>query len=371
MPVTITITNAGRAAIVNATNTGTAPVTITQIGISATAHTPAPANTALPGEIKRLSAVSGLVVADDTIHVSVSDTTTDAYALRSFALYLADGTLFAIYGQADPILNKVAASIAALSVDVVLADIDAATLTFGDASFVNPPASETVQGVVELATVAEAQAGIDALRALTPASAKAAVLGWLLAQDGAGSGLDADLLDGQNGSYYADIPARLGYTPLQSQPGEVAFFARSTAPAGWLKCDGSAVSRTTYAALFAAIGTTFGAGNGSTTFNLPDARGEFIRGWDDGRGVDAGRGLGSAQGDDLKAHRHYLFTPTVASLPITNYPESSPAYWGSGGDQEYVIDSNGGDAPNTGRTGETGGSETRPRNLALLVCIKV
>ena len=84
--------------------------------------------------------------------------------------------------------------------------------------------------------------------------------------------------------------------------GEVAFFARSTPPSGWLKANGAAVSRTTYAALFAAIGTTFGAGDGRSTFNLPDLRGEFIRGVDDGRNVDSGRGLGTAQGDAIKTH---------------------------------------------------------------------
>ena len=60
--------------------------------------------------------------------------------------------------------------------------------------------------------------------------------------------------------------------------GTVAYIAASSAPGGWLKCNGAAVSRTTYAALFAAIGTTFGAGDGSTTFKLPDLRGEFVRG---------------------------------------------------------------------------------------------
>lgn len=79
------------------------------------------------------------------------------------------------------------------------------------------------------------------------------------------------------------------------QPGDIKYTARSTAPTGWLKANGDAVSRTTYAALFAAIGTTYGEGDGSTTFNLPDLRGEFIRGWDDGRGVDSGRVMGSRQ----------------------------------------------------------------------------
>ncbi|WP_390895807.1 tail fiber protein [Neisseria elongata] len=71
-------------------------------------------------------------------------------------------------------------------------------------------------------------------------------------------------------------------------------FAMQSAPTGWLKADGSAVSRTQYPVLFAAIGTTFGVGDGRTTFNLPDLRGEFVRGWGDSRGVDRGRAFGCA-----------------------------------------------------------------------------
>lgn len=96
-----------------------------------------------------------------------------------------------------------------------------------------------------------------------------------------------------------------------TQAGEVAFFARNTAPTGYLKANGAAVSRTAYATLFAAIGTTFGAGDGSTTFNLPDLRGEFIRGWDDGRGVDSGRAFGSYQTDEIKSHKHTTDVGTV------------------------------------------------------------
>ena len=88
--------------------------------------------------------------------------------------------------------------------------------------------------------------------------------------------------------------------------GTVLYFAGQTAPAGWLKANGAAVSRTAYAALFAAIGTTYGAGDGRSTFNLPDLRGEFLRGWDDGRGVDAGRVFGSAQAHALQSHQHGL-----------------------------------------------------------------
>jgi microcystin-dependent protein len=98
-----------------------------------------------------------------------------------------------------------------------------------------------------------------------------------------------------------------------SEVGKISMFARSTAPSGYLKCNGAAISRTTYEALFSAIGTTFGAGDGSTTFNIPDLRGEFIRGWDDARGVDAGRAFGSYQDSQLlKANRYYL----VGMIPI-------------------------------------------------------
>lgn len=131
--------------------------------------------------------------------------------------------------------------------------------------------------------------------------------------------------------------------------GAVMSFAMSTAPSGWLECDGSAISRTTYSTLFLAIGTTFGTGDGSTTFNIPDARGEFIRGWDNGRGVDAARVFGSNQDDAFKAHTH------------TYYDSSS-----TGGGDNLV----GGARGTNGTTSSTGASETRPRNIALMYCIK-
>lgn len=78
-------------------------------------------------------------------------------------------------------------------------------------------------------------------------------------------------------------------------PGTVFFTARSTPPPGSIKANFAAVSRTVYVDLFAAIGTTYGAGDGATTFNVPEGRAEFIRGLDDGRNIDVGRLLGSWQ----------------------------------------------------------------------------
>lgn len=136
---------------------------------------------------------------------------------------------------------------------------------------------------------------------------------------------------------------------IGQQSGEICYFARNTPPTGFLKADGSTISRTTYAALFAAIGTTFGAGDGSTTFKLPDLRGEFVRGWDDARGVDSGRVFGSTQTEMIGPHTH---------------PTGQYGSLGSGiGGSKYIVGS-GGDIP------ANSGTENRPRNVALLACIK-
>ncbi|PZQ21164.1 MAG: hypothetical protein DI569_12940 [Sphingopyxis macrogoltabida] len=203
MSIILTVTTAGRAALVNAEGTGTDPVEIAEVGFTEAAFVPAPSQTALPGEFKRVDALGGTVLAPDMIHVLARDETADEYALRGFALYLEDGTLFAIYGQASPILNKTPATPTMLALDIKFEDIDAALVTFGDTNFILPPATETVQGIAELATQAEANAGTDDERIVTPKKGKAALLPWLLAQDGAGSGIDADLLDGKEGAEYA------------------------------------------------------------------------------------------------------------------------------------------------------------------------
>jgi len=152
--------------------------------------------------------------------------------------------------------------------------------------------------------------------------------------------------------------------------GSVAFFAFTTPPTGWLKCNGQAVSRTTYSTLFAAIGTTYGAGDGTTTFNLPDLRGEFIRGWDDSRGVDSGRAHGSAQLDQMqRLTGQFNSGPYVvgSSGAFTQTGTAGTLGTGSGTRATTAFDS--GNSPNARVSADTTG-ETRPRNVALLVCIK-
>jgi len=135
--------------------------------------------------------------------------------------------------------------------------------------------------------------------------------------------------------------------------GAVVPFAMYYVPPGFLMANGAEVSRTTFASLFSAIGTIYGVGNGSTTFNLPDLRGEFIRGYDAGRGVDPGRWVGNFQGDQLGSHAHTYDRPSIVG-----------GTQGVGGNLS-LPQVNGGSW-----TGSTGGNETRPRNIAVFYCIK-
>jgi microcystin-dependent protein len=127
--------------------------------------------------------------------------------------------------------------------------------------------------------------------------------------------------------------------------GSVIYHAANTPPTGFLKADGAAVSRSTYSDLFAAIGTTYGAGDGSTTFLVPDLRGEFMRGWDDSRGIDGSRAFGSAQADELKSHNHNINVRWGATYNSGHV--SANSLGGSSADLGHSIAS-------------TGGSETRP-----------
>jgi len=135
--------------------------------------------------------------------------------------------------------------------------------------------------------------------------------------------------------------------------GAVQAFAMNSAPAGWLAADGTAVSRSTYAALFSAIGTTYGAGDGSTTFALPDLRGYFVRGsGTNGDGAAAGT-FGAKQSDDFKAHTHTT-TSGGSNGPMALFSGNGPA-------AQYLAGT---------ASGSTGGTETRPKNIAMLYCIK-
>lgn len=163
-----------------------------------------------------------------------------------------------------------------------------------------------------------------------------------------------------NGSSWQKMVASSSAIP-GAPVGSVISMAANSTPTGYLVCDGSVVSRTTYSDLFAIIGTTYGAGDGSTTFNLPDYRGYFLRGFDNGAGNDpdassrtGGDAVGSLQNDEIKSHNHSF-----------NLPRGD-ASWSNGGGNSLWGNSN-----NRAYSSEnTGGNETRPKNISVLYCIK-
>ncbi|WP_336938947.1 phage tail protein [Acinetobacter modestus] len=110
------------------------------------------------------------------------------------------------------------------------------------------------------------------------------------------------------------IQSFLGGNSTLVLPGTTVLWCAPVVPVGYLELAGQAISRTTYSALFALFGTNYGAGDGSTTFNLPDLRGEFVRGFDHGRGIDTGRTLGSFQ----KATSVFMGDPTATAGRVAN-----------------------------------------------------
>ncbi|MDK4806084.1 MAG: hypothetical protein OC190_05985 [Novosphingobium aromaticivorans] len=191
MPVLpLYITDAGRAAMIDPVGGGTRAVTIAQAGFTQTDFVAAPTLEVLPGEFKRVATVAGEAVAPDTVHLTLRDDSADTYALRGFALYLSDGTLFAVHGQSDTILEKTPFTSFFLAFDWTLAASDAAAITFGDTSFLNPPATQTVAGVLELASLAEALAGLVADKAITPATMGQTLAGYVrMSELGAAGGV--------------------------------------------------------------------------------------------------------------------------------------------------------------------------------------
>ena len=185
----------------------------------------------------------------------------------------------------------------------------------------------------------------------------------------------------------SDGSGNLSFTALPTAvpTGSVHMMATTTPPTGYLKCNGQAVSRTTYAALFAVIGETWGEGDGTTTFNVPEMRGEFVRGLDDGRGVDSGRNIKNHQGDQNRQHSHSTsVTSTVNDPGHFHNVAYSNSDSGDGVIEESGVGLSGYEPTETATTGITVNTtvtvqndpisqsqvEARPRNVAMLYVIK-
>ena len=163
------ITKAGRAALVNASQSGTAAVVVSEIGVGSGKYTATESQTALVSEIKRMPVIEGGQTGDSAIHVAMQDAGADAYVVYELGVFLADGTLLAVYSQTEPIANKAATSELLLALDAVFVGVDVSAITFGNVSYGVAAATEANAGVMTLATVAEAVSGKVASKAITPA----------------------------------------------------------------------------------------------------------------------------------------------------------------------------------------------------------
>ena len=161
-----------------------------------------------------------------------------------------------------------------------------------------------------------------------------------------------------------DADVDLG-NPAGSLVGSGLMWFLNTPPLGFLECDGSEINRTTYSNLYTVIGDSYGDGDGSTTFNLPDFRGHFLRGWDHGAGIDPNAGsrtdrgdgttgdnVGTKQPGEYEDHSHSVQVGTGTGP--SNFIDRSSTYSGS-------VSSG---------TSSSGGDETRPINTNIMICIK-
>ena len=168
-----------------------------------------------------------------------------------------------------------------------------------------------------------------------------------------------------NTTKFQAVPYALA-APDATPAGVILAYGGISAPSGYLICHGQAISRTSYANLFAAIGTAYGNGDGSTTFNVPDFRGMFLRGADSTaindpdaaartsvNGGNSGAKVGSVEADGSKSHNH-----TVNAVGVTNFAGGSTGwgFYGSGS--------------TSGVVNSTGGNETRPKNVYVNYIIK-
>jgi microcystin-dependent protein len=179
------------------------------------------------------------------------------------------------------------------------------------------------------------------------------------------------IMASRQGSDYKEYTDSVVVTRDDSDIGSIQAFGTDTAPNNYLYCDGSTVSRSIYSDLFDTIGTNFGSGDGSTTFHLPDFRGNFARGQDDGVGNDpdagsrvasnsggnTGDNVGSWQDDQYKSHTHGFSINGGTNANAGANPRqfhSTSTYWNT----------------SSFTTNGSGGNETRPNNVNVRYYIK-
>ncbi len=249
--LTLMITRAGQARFTAAQLDAEINLGIAQIGLTDAPFVSAPTLEALPGEFKRLVSISGEQVGDNIVHLGIRDESADTYTARGFGLFLADGTLFATYAQADRLFQKSSRATLLAAIDIAFPTGDVSELRFGNTDFLNPPATTERKGVARFATSGEVAAGTSTGTAVTPADLRR-VIG-------------------------------IGFISLW-------YGAAASIPAGWAICNGQEVARS----------------DGSGSIATPDLRGRVAVGAvsNDAVGAGFGKAVHNLTTSRVANHRH-------------------------------------------------------------------
>jgi microcystin-dependent protein len=184
----LTITKAGLDRFTAAQLDEDIDLSISSVGLTDADFVVAPTLTALPGKFRTVATISGQQVGDNVVHMTMRDDAEIGYIARGFGLFLADGTLFAVYGQSAPLFEKSPRATLLVAIDIGFPTGDVRELTFGDTSFVNPPATTQTKGVVRLASPALVAAGTSTTDAITPADLRRVMpIGTIMLWYGAGN----------------------------------------------------------------------------------------------------------------------------------------------------------------------------------------
>jgi microcystin-dependent protein len=165
------ITDAGRQAVVNAQNSGTNAITISQIALGSGTVALTKTSTSLTSEVKRIPANGGAAAAADTIHVTGSDASSSAYVVNEVGVYTSTGVLFAVYSSTTgPIITKAGSTVALIAIDLTITGIPVNFINVGNAQFSYPAATILLSGVLKVSRKEDVDLGTSVDRALTPSN---------------------------------------------------------------------------------------------------------------------------------------------------------------------------------------------------------
>ncbi|KHN61129.1 phage tail protein [Pantoea stewartii] len=336
------LTNQGAAKLANAAALGT-QLQITQMAVGdggGTLPTPDPAQTKLVGEKRRAALNSLKVDAANTSQIIAEQIIPEGeggFWIREIGLYDADGVMVAVANCAEtykPQLQEGSGRTQTVRMILIVNSTSAVTLKI-DPSVVLATRQYVDDKVIEVKAYTDdvMKKHVDAANPHSQYLQTAKALAEIK---------DAGLV--------AEVLKNLGLGEGSALPvGVPVPWPSENPPTGWLKCNGAAFSAATYPLLARAY----------PSLKLPDLRGEFIRGWDDGRNIDNGRTVLSAQDDAFRSHNHRFVneygTPTPNIVAYTDQNSESVDVTNQPGNRchTYIFMEN------------TGGSETRPRNIAF------